>query len=161
MTDTAAKLIDLTGDFDNAMLVTHAAGGKIDGRPMAIAKVESDGDLWFASDRGSGKIAEIRADDDVAVIMQGGNKFVTLTGKCRLVDDRKMVDELWREPWRVWFPGGKEDPSLILLHVRVEAGEYWDNSGTEGIRYLIKAGLAYLQGERATTDDSINAKVRL
>ena len=160
-TQPKAKLIDLLGEFDNAMLVTHAADGSIDGRPMAIAKVDSDGDLWFASDRHSGKVAEIKADDDVSVMMQQSNRFVSLRGKCQLVDDQSKKDELWREAWKVWFPGGKTDPSLVLLHIDATEGEYWDNSGAEGMAYLIRAGLAYVAGERAETGEAINAKVDL
>ena len=161
MTDAKAKLIDLLTDFDNAMLVTHSTDGGLDARPMAIAEVAGDGDLWFATDRDSGKVAEVRADDDVVVTMQGGSKFVSLRGKCRVVDDREKIHHLWREPWRVWFPGGKEDPSITLLHVDATDGEYWDNSGVEGVKYLVKAGWAYVRGERAETDSQINAEAKL
>ena len=161
MTDVQAKLIDLLGDFSNAMLVTQKPDGGLDARPMAIARVDDDGDLWFATDRNSGKVAEIKHDDDVVVTMQQNNKFVSLSGKCKLVDDRGKVAELWQEPWRVWFPGGKDDPSILLLHVDAVGGEYWDNSGVEGIQYLLKAGLAYVQGKQAETDSQINASTKL
>lgn len=71
--------------------------------------------------------------------------------------------ELWKESWKVWFPGGKNDPGLILISVQSSAGEYWDNSGFSGIKYLIQAGKAYLTGTRpdVSNDKEIHAKVTL
>jgi hypothetical protein len=44
-----------------------------------------------------------------------------------------------------------------------DAGEYWDNSGTSGVKYLIEAGKAYLSGEKpdVATDSKIHGKVKL
>ena len=155
------KLIDLIQDFSNAMLVTKSDDGSLDARPMAVAQATDEGELWFVTDRNSGKIADLMHDNDVAVTMQSGRKFVTISGECRVVEDQAKINELWNEAWKVWFPGGKADPSIVLLKIEPQRGEYWDNSGVAGLKYLIKAGKAYLQGERAETDDSVNASVSL
>ena len=159
--DTEQKLIDLIQDFDNAMLVTKTDKGSLVARPMAVAQATDEGELWFVTDRKSGKIADLMLDRDVAVTMQSSRKFATLSGECRVIDDRAKIEELWSEAWKVWFPEGKSDPSITLLKIQPQRGEYWDNSGVAGIKYLIKAGKAYLQGERAETDESINASVSL
>lgn len=159
--NTQEKLIDLIQDFDNAMLVTKTDDGALDARPMAVAKATDEGELWFVSDRNSGKIADLMLDRDVAVTMQSSRKFVTISGECRVVDDQAMIEELWSEAWKVWFPEGKTDPSIVLLKIEPQRGEYWDNSGVAGLKYLIKAGKAYLQGERAETDASVNASVSM
>ncbi|MCD0462815.1 pyridoxamine 5'-phosphate oxidase family protein [Roseiconus lacunae] len=159
--DKHEKLISLLEDFNNAMLVTRTSAGELDARPMAIADVEENGTLWFVSDRNSGKIADLMLDQDVAVTMQSSNKFVSVTGKCQAVEDRQKVDDLWNEAFKVWFPEGKSDPSIILLRIDPARGEYWDNSGLQGIKYLVKAGKAYWQGERPTPDASINAAVTM
>lgn len=159
--DKQEKLIDLIQDFDNAMLVTKTDDGSLDARPMAVADATDDGELWFVTDRNSGKIADLMLDRDVAVTMQSSRKFVTLSGECRVVDDRAKIESLWKEVWKVWFPDGKSDPSIVLLKIEPARGEYWDNSGVAGLKYLIKAGKAYLQGERANVDESVNASVTL
>lgn len=159
--NTEEKLINLIQDFKNAMLVTRSDGGTLDARPMAIAEATDDGQVWFVSDRNSGKIADLMLERDVAITMQSSDKFVTLSGECRVIDDRAKLDDLWQESWKVWFPNGKADASIVLLKVEPEQGEYWDNSGASGLRFLIKAGVAYLQGERAETDSKINATVSL
>ena len=68
------------------------------------------------------------------------------------VDDRAKIAELWDESWKIWFPAGKDDPTLTLLRIRGETGEYWDNSGFNGIKYLLEAGKAYLTGTRPDVD---------
>ncbi len=159
--DTQEKLIDLIQEFDTAMLVTKTGEGALHGRPMAIAQATDEGELWFITDRHSGKIADLIHDRDVAVTMQSSQKFVSVSGECRAVNDQRKLESLWQEAWKVWFPDGQTDTSIVLLKVRPTRGEYWDNSGLTGIKYLIKAGKAYLQGERAESDKSTNASVSL
>lgn len=157
----AHRLYDLLRDFRAGMLVTQAADGSFHGRPMALARIDEQGALWFATDRQSGKVDEIRADEQVNVSCQGSGKYVSLSGVARLVDDRRKVDEVWNEEMRVWFPGGKQDPRLILLRVDPAQGEFWDNSGTNAVKYLFKAGVAYLRGERPTDDETEHGRVAL
>jgi len=123
--------------------------------------VEPDGDIWFVTDRGSGKMDDIRGDAEVNVSMQGGGKFVSLSGHAEVVEDRAKVDELWNEEMKVWFPSGKSDPRLVLLRVDAHEGEFWNNSGLNAIKYLIKAGRAYLRGERPTNDRTEHGKIKL
>jgi general stress protein 26 len=65
-----------------------------------------------------------------------------------LSQDRAEIDRLWNESWQIWFPKGKQDPDLVLLRVQVESGEFWDLSGTNGVRFLWAAAKAYFQGEK-------------
>lgn len=159
--DTQKKLIDLMRDFDNAMLVTKSDDGSLDARPMAVAEVTEEGELWFVTDRNSGKIADLMLDRDVALTLQSSRRFVTISGRCRVVDDQAKIESLWSEAWKIWFPEGKSDASIVLLKIEPERGEYWDNSGVAGLKYLIKAGRAYLQGAKAEADESVNASVSL
>jgi len=158
------KFRELLEDFDHAMLVTRNAQGELRSRPMAVADIQPGGELWFITERHSGKIDEITKDSHVNVAMQSKFKFVSISGTATPVIDQAKVAELWNEAWRVWFPGGKDDPTLVLLKVHGEIGEYWDNSGTSGIRYLIEAGKAYLSGERpreVESDPKVHGKVAL
>ena len=92
-TSAGKKLHDLLEDFGVAMLVTRADDDTMRGRPMALAEVESEGTLWFATDRNSGKMDEIEKDDHVVVTMQSSTKFVSLSGKATPVDDREKISE--------------------------------------------------------------------
>jgi general stress protein 26 len=145
------------------MLVTRTPDGILRSRPMAIADVDSAGRIWFLTQKQSGKVDEIVHDQQVNVALQAKLKFVSISGSANLIEDRQRIAELWSDAWRPWFPGGKDDRSLILLSVRGDEGEYWDNSGTSGIKYLIEAGKALLH--RTTPDvehdPAIHGKVQL
>lgn len=157
------KFRDLLDEFRVAMLVTRTPDGSLRSRPMALAQADADGTLWFATDRHSGKVDEVESDRHVAVTMQSGTKFVSLSGTATTVDDRAKLAQLWKPEWQVWFPGGKDDPNVVLFKVHGTAGEYWDNSGTSGLKYLIEAGKALLSGERPSVgnDPKVHGKVSL
>ena len=159
--DTHEKLIDLIQDFSTAMLVTCSDDGSLDARPMAVAQAEDDGQIWFVTDRNSGKVEDLLLDSEVAVTMQGSGKYVSLSGTAHPADVRAKLDELWSEAWKVWFPEGKASESIVLLRIEPTRGEFWDNSGLTGVKYLLKAGKAYLQSERPSTDSATNAAVLL
>jgi general stress protein 26 len=157
------KLHDLLTEFGVGMLVTRTPDGSLRGRPMALAAADPDGTLWFATDRHSGKVDELDHDRHVAVTLQSNAKFVSLSGTARTVDDRAKLSQLWKTEWEVWFPSGKDDPNIVLLRVDGTAGEYWDNSGASGLKYLIEAGKALLSGTRPDVGDDpkVHAKVAL
>jgi hypothetical protein len=87
----------------------------------------------------------------------------TPCGKATPVDDRARIAKLWKVEYKVWFPGGQDDPEIVLLRVDGAIGEYWDNSGTSGLKYLVEAGKALLSGTRpdADNDPKIHGKVDL
>lgn len=157
------KLRELLDEFGIVMLATRGARGELRSRPMALVQLEPDGTLWLLTDRHSGKVEEIAQDSHVNVTAQASSKFVSISGNAWSVDDRRKIVELWKESFKIWFPGGKEDPSLVLIKIKADSGEYWDNSGTSGIKYLIEAGRAYLSGTRpdVDADPKIHGKVTL
>lgn len=64
--------------------------------------------------------------------------------------------------WKVWFPGGKSDPSIALIRFDTIEGGYWENGGSRGIRFLVKAAKAYLKGTGYEgKDEGMNEKVTL
>jgi general stress protein 26 len=162
-TSPDTKLQGLLEEFDVAMLATRTPEGRLRARPMALAEVEPDGTLWFLTDRRSGKVEELRQDDHVLVTMQSRAKFVSLSGTVAPTEDRQRVARLWRAEWQAWFPGGKDDPNLVLLRVDGQAGEYWDNSGTGGVKYLVEVGKALFTGTRPDVagDPKVHGKVEL
>ncbi|HBJ35709.1 MAG TPA: general stress protein [Planctomycetaceae bacterium] len=158
--DKSKKLVDLIHQFKNAMLITHDRD-RLDARPMAIAKAEDGGGLWFVTDRQSSKVMEINASTDVGVTMQGSDQFVYLSADASVIDDRVMLEKLWQDSWRAWFPDGVNDPAIVLLHIIPRSGEYWDNSGLSSWGYAKKSGFAFFRGEPPLVDDEINSKVNL
>jgi len=147
--DELQKFQGLLSRFDTGMLITQAGNNMLHGRPMAVAQVDEQCDVWFVTDIDSPKMHEIRANDQVIVSFQNKrDEFVTLTGRAELLRDPQKIDEVWQEGFKAWFPGGKADPNLGLIHVRAIQGEYWDNAGANKVSYLLESLRAYMQGDR-------------
>lgn len=156
------KLADLVQKFDTAMLVTRTQQGELRSRPLAIAEARKDGTFYFATSIESGKVHEVVVDQHVNVCLQEGRQFVSVSGRARIERDRGLIDRLWKEDWKVWWPQGKDDPALCLLAVDPTEAEYWDASGAAGLRFLFQAAKAYVSGTRPPdNDDGQNAKVPL
>lgn len=152
---------DLLESFTTGMLVTTDENGMLVGRPMNVATVDSDADVWFCTQVDSAKIDEILQNPEVVVVFQDAGRYLTLNGAAKVVKDRHKIAELWNETWRVWFPDGQSDPNLALLHVEATQGQYWDNSWLQGLSYAIRAGQAYWRGERPEIPGDVSAKVEI
>ena len=164
MSDTAPQkhLYDLLSGFSTAMLVSNDQAGRMHARPMAIAELRADADAYFATSIKSPKVAEIQNFPEVLVSFQSASQFASVSGTATLVKDREIIDRLWSEEWRVWFPGGKDDPELVLIKVDAREGEFWDNSGTKGLSYVFEGLKAVMKGEKLQNDKAgAHAKIRL
>lgn len=157
------KFIEILKKFDTGVLITHGEQTPFHARPMAIADVDDNGDVWFVTGQDSPKVHEILDDSRVEVVCQSGfSSCATLSGHATVTQDRAKIHELWKPSYKAWFPNGKDDPNIALVHVRGESAEYWDNSGINSLKYLyqnLKAVLTHSTPE--VNDDSQNAKVTL
>lgn len=98
---------------------------------------------------GSPKVHEIQNNQQVNVVCQDGERIcISLSGRAELVNDRRKLEEAWSESFKVWFPGGKDDPDIRLIFVRGDEAEYWDTHGSKGVRYIFSAVKSYAAGER-------------
>lgn len=155
------RLSELLDGFDTAMLITNGLDGALNARPMAVADVSKESELFFVSSASSTKVKEVENDSDVTLIFQNKSTFVSLHGKAIVVQDLALVAKLWSEAWRVWFPEGKADPSIRLLKVSPLDAEYWDSSGVQGISYAFEAAKAYIKGTTPATSEKQHGKIAL
>lgn len=160
-----SRAVELMKRFDNAMLVTVIPSENvIRSRPMAVGAVDDDGTMWFVTNDRSPKIGEIAEASSVNVAFQSSEAYVSVSGLGTPVEDRAKVRQLWREPWRVWFPEGPDQQDLCLIRVDPWVAEFWDQRGTRGLRYAWKALKAYASGERiddASEEGRSHGKVEL
>jgi len=158
--DGRNHLYDVVNDFDVAMLVTHTASA-IHARPMAIARMDDGISAYLVTDINSLKIDEISVNPNAVLTFQSARKFASVHGELTVLRDRQLIEKMWKEAWKVWFPDGKSDPNIALLKFTAHEGEYWDNAGLQGLKYVYDAAKAYVAGETPKTDDAQHAKVRL
>jgi general stress protein 26 len=139
-----SKLNELIKDIRIAMLTTVADDGSLRGRPMATQDLPFDGDLWFFTAENAHKTEEISREHQVAVTYAEpkDQRYISLSGTAVVTRDATKARELWKPIYKTWFPGGLEDPSLALLHVRVEKAEYWDASSSKMVDLFSRAKAA-------------------
>lgn len=154
MEDVKTRLVTALKKLDTVMVTTTADNGTLHARPMAVAEVGEHGEMWFVTSKDSEKTHEILHDARALVSAQEKNLYVSLSGTLEVVEDRMRVNDLWKESWRAWFPEGKDDPNIVFIRMRPEIGEYWDQSGTKGLKFLFEAAKAILDGKRAEANDA-------
>ena len=148
MSDSNLSSVEaLMADFDHAMLITRSIDGMLRARPMAIANQGAEGTLYFVSRSDDEKLAEVLDSPDVAVTMQGDGKYVSLSGKARLITNQLVAEEMWSAAMRIWFPDGPDDSRITTIIVEPEYAEYWDRSGLRRLEFLWEAGKALIQSE--------------
>ena len=127
------RIGELLKKIDIAMLTTTGEGGFLMSRPLSTQDARFDGRrVWFFTETDSPKVAEIRRNPKVnlAYASKDKNVYVSMTGTARVNRDREMIEELWNDAMKAFFPKGKNDPNLTLLEVDVHSIEYWDGPGS-------------------------------
>jgi general stress protein 26 len=109
----------------------------------------------------SPKTEEVEQDQHVNAVFQKRNRFLSITGTGALIRDRKRVDEVWKPAYKLWFPEGKEDPNLVLLKLVPKHAEYWDETGTKGVRYLLGRFVNTLRKKRPNDDEQNERHAKL
>lgn len=129
----AEALGKLLEDIDIAMLTTVGPQGYLVSRPLSTRQASFDGErVWFFTEADSPKIGEVRRNPKVnlAYASKDKNTYVSLSGTAKVNRDRGMIEALWNDAMKAFFPGGKDDPNLVLLEVSVRTAEYWDGPST-------------------------------
>ena len=156
--ESIEKLKQLIEGIDFCMLTT-VDGGYFRSRPMSTQEFEFDGNLWFFTSENTHKVAEIQQDDrvNVAYSKPEDSRFVSVSGRGRIVKDRAKIEELWNPVLKAWFPDGLEDPTLCLLRVSVEEAEYWDQPSGRIVQAL---GFVKALATGSEMDTGENEKIR-
>lgn len=155
MSSQRQKFHEMIKGIGTATMITHEiGGGNLGVRPMSVARINEDCDLWFFTSLDSSVVSEIRADDRMSISMQDGEfAFYVMSGIAKVSTNREQIHKLWKEPYKVWFPKGPDDPDICIIHFDSKNGEYWDTQGVNKVKYLFEAAKAYVTGEKAQTEE--------
>jgi general stress protein 26 len=88
-------------------------GGVIRARPMAAHAERGENAFYFLTDAESHKDQDIEANPNVnlAFADPSGQKYVSISGRATVSDDRAKIKELWTIAAKAWW-------------------DYWDSPGT-------------------------------
>ena len=123
------KLRRLTKDNKFCMLTTVDESGVLRSRPMAIQKMEGNGDIYILIGKNTSVAAAVEHNDYVnaSFANNSGDVAVSVSGRARILGDRRKMEELWEPIFQVRFPLGPDDPNLVLLKIELETAEHWDS----------------------------------
>ncbi|HLO82088.1 MAG TPA: pyridoxamine 5'-phosphate oxidase family protein [Chitinophagaceae bacterium] len=153
------KIKELTDKSSICFFCTNIRTGKpFDTRPMALQKLDDDGNLWFLSAKDSFKNLELKQDPFVQLLFQGSEytDFLQLYGEATLSDDQSLINELWSPLFKTWFTEGKDDPRISIIKVVPQEGYYWDTKHNRAIGFIKRVAGAVIG---KTMDDSIEGKL--
>lgn len=125
------KILDLIKDIHITMMTTVHQDGSMHSRPMATQKTfaeKFDGILWFFTKIDSGKVYQIEQDQHInlAYSHPDKQKYVSISGKAIISQDKTKMKELWNPLLKAWFPEGLDDPQISLIGVKIDDAELWD-----------------------------------
>ena len=150
--DTVAEqhLWPLIKGIKFAMFSTHQGSGHLHSRPMTTQnKTMLDDKLWFLMSAKGDTAQEITQQPQVNVSYAdpGNDVYVSVSGSAQVVDDRTQRQALWTKFAQAWFPGGIDDPDLVLVCVTVSHAHYW-NVNENKLTQLFVMAKAVFSGER-------------
>lgn len=129
-TNSRSQLWELIKDIRFAMFTTRNSNGHLHSRPMTVqnSALDEDDRLWFFMSRRGDPVDElsIEAMVNIAFSDPGEDRYVSVSGIARVVDDKRKTRELWSKQAAAWFPGGVDDPDLALVEVKISHAHYWD-----------------------------------
>lgn len=145
------KLHDIVEQARTILLLTHGEDHRIVGRPMSLVRVDNDSTIYLVASIDSKKVSEILLDPRVTVAVQNREGIAMIDGDATVSADRTLIDELWNDSWKVWFPQGKDDLSIAIVIVQPREGTYWDQDFGHGLSYVYR----YLKARMTGTEMEI------
>lgn len=158
--DETQQLKSELESFDHAMLATRRGSSELRSRPMQVAGIDERCHIWFISSISSGKLEEMTEFPSVNVSFQDGQRFASVSGVVRVTRDREALDKYWTTSQAVWFEQGRQDPELVLIEVVPTYAEFWDRSGSGGLKFLLLEAQALMSGDKPEDDPSLHEKIR-
>jgi len=143
--DEQAQLQKVLESFDTAMLITNLQDVP-SGRPMRVLARE-DGAVWFVSGNQSPKVLEIAEDGTALVTLQSPRSYAVVRGQATLEHDAERLAEWWNPMVDAWFPDGPESKDVALIRFTPTSGQYWDLTGSRGVRFAAHIVEALATGE--------------
>ena len=128
LTDKARMEARLWREIEKARFgMLGLADGSQGFQPMTAFVESEDGRIWFYSKTGSDLARAVQGGGEAMLIVQARDQEfqACLRGPIEPRLDRGRIDRWWSPAVAAWYPGGKDDPELILLCFEPQGAEIW------------------------------------
>ena len=112
--------------------------GQITARPMTPLEMDAQGEIWMLASRRAMAPIFVAALRQANLTFSDAERsvFISIAGVARLSDDAQRKAALWSVVARPWFPGGADDPDLVLLALTPQLADIWDGPESDVMRLL-------------------------
>jgi len=127
--DNEERVWEMMDEIIFCMLASRD-GEMIRSRPMAAHAERDKGRISFLTDVGSAKTDDVEEHRlvNLAFADPKGQKWVSVTGRARILNDRRRIADLFGTPAKAWWDS-PDDPDIRLLEVEPIDAQYWDGPG--------------------------------
>jgi general stress protein 26 len=108
-------------------LATFGTDGYPDVRVLLVAANDGVDAIWFATDAGCGKIAQLQKNPKAAIYGYDGETMASefrLFGTVELLSDADSRRKVWRDDFIEHWPDGVDSPDMIVLRFNTDSGLY-------------------------------------
>jgi Uncharacterized stress protein (general stress protein 26) len=121
------RIWELADDIDFCMFTTWD-GERQRSRPLSARVKRDQHAIYFLVDEEGGKNWQIERFPYVSLAWSDtkGQKYVVVSGRAEISNDRQKIEELWTAFDKAWWEDSS-DPSIRLITVTPEEGELWDS----------------------------------
>ena len=126
-------------------MLTNWDGQKLHSRPMSAYSDREAQAIYFLFDARQHKDEEVTAFPlvNLAFADTSGQKYVSLSGKAEVLNDRAKIKELFSTPAKAWWQS-PDDPNIRIMRVIPEEAQFWNSPGT--VASYIKIVFAAMTG---------------
>lgn len=142
------KLKELAEDIDIAMMQTNITNKPAHSIPMSTKEVDSEGCIWFLSNKSSEHNTHLKSDNSLQLIYSkpSAMEFLTVYGHAHITTDMAVLKELYQSSDDAWFDG-IDDPNLTAIKVIPETVHYWDTKNGKFVS-LLKMAAGAITGSK-------------
>ncbi|MBV9043600.1 MAG: pyridoxamine 5'-phosphate oxidase family protein [Alphaproteobacteria bacterium] len=128
--DHLAHVWELVEKIGTCMLVTWD-GQSQRARPMSASVKPDEYMIYFLADARREKMEQIEEYPKVLLTFAdtGGQKYVSVSGRAVVSNDREKIKDLWSPFAKAWWDSA-DDPNIRVIAVSPDAAELWDSPGT-------------------------------
>jgi general stress protein 26 len=129
-TDPLQQLWDVLDDVHAGMLGVEESGQHM--QPMAPFVEKESNSIWFYTRTDSDLVKAVQTGDRAhfCVISKDHDYHACLAGAIDEVKSREHIEKYWSAPVAAWFEGGKEDPALTMLQLKLDDVAIWASTNS-------------------------------
>ena len=143
------KLEALVQEVGTCMFISSGKTARQNTRPMAVVDIDSQGNLWFFTNKFSNKVNDIAENSQVQLVFAhpARSVFIDIHGRASVETSPQYIAEKWTPLVKAWFPEGKDDPAICLIKVKADEAHYWSVEGSK-VGAMAKIAISAVTGKK-------------